>query len=441
MSEAAVSHYLDQHTRLSSAPDWLAGLRTAAIARFRHDGFPTLRQEDWKYTDIRPITRRNFVPAAPGPGGARPVLLDRFSLAAHGCHELVFVNGTCQLRFGQFGDLEQGVHLLSLAEALRQNNADIRPYFEQSRDARLSAFEMLNAAFLAEGVYLHVPDGVHVEKPIHLIFISEQQSQPQVGHVRNLFVLGKQASATVIETYAGTDGAEYFTNTFTEYAGGAGAQFRHYKLQQESLHGFHIGSLRARLQRDSHLDSHSLALGGSLVRNNINIDMAGTGASVFLNGLYIAGGKQHIDNHTCVEHRVPHTSSIETYRGVLDGNARGVFNGRVVVHEQAQKTDAQLANANLLLSSQAEVDTKPELEIYADDVKCSHGATVGQLDENMMFYLRSRAIDKQSARSLLTFAFAEEVINRLELAPLRERIENAVVGKLPDADLIKSFMS
>jgi len=441
MSEAAVTHYLDQHARLPSAPAWLDGLRTAAIAQFRNDGFPTLRQEEWKYTDVRPITRRNFVPAAPGPGRARPVLLDRFSLADHGCHELVFVNGTCQLHPGQFGDLEKGVQLLSLAEALRQKNAEIQPYFEQSRDARLSAFEMLNAAFLAEGVYLHVPDGVRVEKPIHLIFISELQSQPLVGHVRNLLVLGKQASATVIETYTGTDGAEYFTNTFTEYAGGAGAQLRHYKLQQESLHGFHVGSLHARLQHDSHLDSHSLALGGCLVRNNINIDLAGTGATVFLNGLYIAGGKQHIDNHTCVEHRVPHTSSIESYRGVLDGNARGVFNGRVVVHEQAQKTDAQLANANLLLSSQAEVDTKPELEIYADDVKCSHGATVGQLDENMLFYLRSRAIDEQSARSLLTFAFAEDVISRLELAPLRERIENAVVGKLPDTDLIKSFMS
>ena len=441
MSEAAVTHYLDQYSRLPpSAPVWLNGIRAAAIEQFRRTGFPSTRQEDWKYTDIRPIIKRNFVPAGAGADAARPELLESFSMQTWNCHELIFVNGSYRPAFTHIRDLEPGVILRSLAEALRHDPAGIRPYFEQARAPRQSAFDSLNSAFLAEGAYLYVPDGVCIEKPIHLLFIGEQRPQALVGHFRNLLVLGKQARATVIETYTGSDSAEYFTNTVTEYTGAAGTHLRHYKLQQESLRGFHVGSLRARLDQDSHLESHSLSLGGALVRNNINVELAGTGAAATLNGLYIAGGKQHIDNHTCVEHQVPHTSSAGFYRGVLDGNARGVFNGRVVVHEQAQKTDAQLSNANLLLSNQAEVDTKPELEIYADDVKCSHGATIGQLDENMMFYLRSRAIDEKTARSLLTFAFAEDVINRIDFKPVRERLELSVVGKLPDTELIRNFM-
>ena len=442
MSEAAIAYYLDQFARQRSpASDWLTGIRTAAIDQFRLTGFPSTRQEDWKYTDIRPIIKRNFMTAGAAADDVRPQLLEDFSMRGLNCHELVFVNGSCRPACAQVRDLEQGVILQSLAEVLRHDAAGVRPYFEQARAPRQNAFDSLNSAFLAEGAYLYVPDGVTVEKPIHLLFIGEQQPEPMAGHFRNLIVLGKQASAVVIETYTGNDGAEYFTNTITEYTGAAGARLQHYKLQQESLRGFHVGSLRARLDRDSRLESHSLSLGGALVRNNIHVELAASGAAAILNGLYMAGGKQHIDNHTCVEHRVPQTASAGYYRGVLDGNARGVFNGRVVVHAQAQKTDAQLSNANLLLSNQAEVDTKPELEIYADDVKCSHGATIGQLDENMLFYLRSRAIDEKTAKSLLTFAFAEDVISRIGFKPVRERLELSVVGKLPDTELIRNFMS
>lgn len=442
MSEAAVAHYLDQYARLpQSAPVWLNGIRAAAIDQFRRTGFPSLRQEDWKYTDVRPIIKRNFLSVAAGADAARPELLDGYTMQAWDCHELVFVNGSCRSAYTHIRDLEQGVILRSLAEVLRHDATGIQPYFEQVHAKSQSAFDNLNSAFLAEGAYLYVPDGVCIEKPIHLLFLAEQRPEPLVGHFRNLLVLGKQARATVIETYAGADSAEYLTNTITEYTGAASAHLRHYKLQQESLRGFHVGSLRATLGRDSELVSHSLSLGGALVRNNIHAELTETGAAATLNGLYIAGGKQHVDNHTCVEHRVPHTTSAGFYRGVLDGNARGVFNGRVVVHAQAQKTDAQLSNANLLLSSQAEIDTKPELEIYADDVKCSHGTTVGQLDENMLFYLRSRAIDEKTARSLLTFAFAEDVINRIDFKPVRERLELSVAGKLPDTELIRNFMA
>jgi Fe-S cluster assembly protein SufD len=442
MNEAAVAHYLDQYnTRARPAgPAWLNGIRASAIEQFRRHGFPNLRQEDWKYTDVRPIASGNFIAAdAPRPA-SRPDALDDHSLRDLAGHELVFIDGAYHADYSRFGSLEAGVTLLSLAEALGRDTGGIQPYFDQSPLKQQSAFDALNSAFSSEGVYLYVPDGVRLERPIHLLFFCGQESQGRAHHYRNLIVLGREAEATVIETYAGVADARYFTNAVTEFVGGEGALLRHYKLERESQAGYHVGNLRAGLHRDSRLESHSLALGGALVRNNIHVDLTATGAGAMLNGLYAVAGRQHIDHHTCVEHRAPRTVSAGYYRGVLDGNARGVFNGRVVVHPQAQKTEAQVANANLLLSGNAEVDTKPELEIYADDVKCGHGATVGQLDENMLFYLRTRAIDARTARSLLTLAFVEDVIRRIGLEPVRRRVELAVVGKLPDADLIRNFM-
>ncbi len=243
-----------------------------------------------------------------------------------------------------------------------------------------------------------------------------------------------------MESYLGTNDAEYFNNTVTEIVTAKGARLEHYKLQQEGPRGFHIGNTSVRQHRDSQLASHAISLGGALIRNDIDTELAEEGANVLMNGLYMAAGHQHVDNHTCISHAKPHTTSTEHYRGVLDGHARGVFNGRVVVQPRAQKTEARQANANLLLSDDAEVDTKPELEIYADDVKCSHGASVGQLDENMLFYLRSRAIEEKTAKGLLTFAFADEVIKDIKFAPIRERLESVVVGKLPDPALIRDFV-
>ena len=247
--------------------------------------------------------------------------------------------------------------------------------------------------------------------------------------------------ATLIENYIGLDDANYFTNTVTEVSLADGANLQHYKVQQESLNSTHIGNLNVMQQKDSRLISHSISLGGSLVRNDIHSQLAAEGASVVLNGLYMTKGKQHIDNHTRVDHLKPNTHSEENYRGVMNDNSRAVFNGKVIVHPQAQKIEAHQHNANLLLSDNAEIDTKPELEIYADDVKCSHGATVGQLDQDMLFYLRTRAIDEETAKSLLTFAFVEEVISKITLAPLRERLEHLVVGQLPDANLIREFIN
>jgi len=439
MSEAAVEHYLGQYSRLPpSSSTWINEVRESAIQQFRRNGFPTPRNENWKYTDIRPIVKRDFVAIVPGPGAVPMELLDKYSFRQMDCHELVFANGWFLPDCSTAQD--QGVLIKSLAEVLKDDDTGIRTSLETSAARHKNAFDELNSAFISDGACLCIPDGVALEKPIHLLFLGQPQLQPPMSHIRNIIIAGKHTRATIIETYAGQEGAEYFTNTITEIAADEGSQLAHYKLQQESLKSYHVGSLRASLKRDSRLESHSISLGGALVRNNIDTDLIESGSEIVMNGLYIGGGKQHIDNHTCVNHLVAHTTSAEYYRGVLDGSARGVFNGRVVVHEQAQKTDAHQSNANLLLSDNAEVDTKPELEIYADDVKCSHGATIGQLDETMLFYLRSRAIDKNTAMSLLTYAFAEDVIKRIGFQPVRDRLELSVVGKLPDTDLIRNFI-
>ena len=440
MTEAAIEHYLGEFSRLEPVQlDWLRKVRDSAIEKFRSTGFPTTRVEDWKYTDIRPIVAKNFVPTVAGRDIPSQEEIQRLGFSNMDCYELVYVNGSYSADLSSISGLE-GITVSSISEALRSDNSAIKTCFEKFNEKDRNAFDSLNSAFLTDGSYIYVPDNSQIDKPIHLLFIGRQAGESAACHIRNLIILGNNSRATVIESYTGINVEEYLTNTISDITIGTGARLDHYKLQRESINGYHIGSIRAALKKDSSLESHSISLGGALVRNNINADLEEPGAEIIMNGLYIAGGKQHVDNHTCVHHRVANTRSEENYRGVLDGKARGVFNGKVVVHEQAQKTDASQSNANLLLSNDAEVDTKPELEIYADDVKCSHGATVGQLDQDMLFYLQSRAIDKTAARSLLTFAFAEEIIKRIKFAPIRERLEQSVVGKLPDTDLIRGFM-
>ncbi len=441
MSESAVEHYLGERQRQAPAaePPWLREQQQAAAEAFSRLGFPTLRHEDWKYTDIRPITKRQFSIArrAPTVDEARVASL-RFP--GLDCHELVFLNGIFSRQHSRIDDLEDGVVVQSLGELLHNEPDRVRDYLNQYSDTDKNGFVALNTLFMNEGAVIMVPDNAGVDKPVHLIFLSDHHEDPCASLPRNLIVLGENSRATVIESYTGADDAEYFTNTNTEVVLQRSAALEHYKIQREGLKGYHVGILQARQHRDSRLESHSISLGGRLARNDIDVRLAEEGAGVLLNGLYLADKRQHVDNHTRIDHLSPHTDSEENYRGVLNGHGRGVFNGKVVVHKNAQKTRADQANANLLLSRDAEVDTKPELEIYADDVQCSHGATTGQLDETMLFYLRSRAIDEEVARSLLTFAFAESVINRMRLKPIRDQIEYVVVGRLPDSEQIQEFI-
>ena len=422
----------------SANSDALSDLRSQALQRFVEHGVPDTRQEHWKYTDIRRLVNKPYSLT----DNAHLIDADTVnSLDFDGLdsHKLVFFNGSFLPALSD-NNLPDGLIIQSLEEAIVNHSDLLNQHIKLSDDERTISFTALNSSFLNQGVMIHVPENTKVEKPVQLMFISGRcTEQALTSQPRNIILLSQGAELTLIENYIGIDDSVYFTNTVTNIHVAENANCRHYKLQGESHKAYHIGSLDAVVEQHGRLESHSISHGSALSRHDIITDMQGQGSELIMNGLYVANGKQHVDHHTLVNHKVPNTRSYQTYRGVINDRARGVFNGKVIVHKGAQKTDATQSNANLLLSDHAEVDTKPELEIYADDVKCAHGATVGQLDENMLFYLRSRAIDKETAKSLLTFAFADEVIQQIDLAPIRNELEKIVVGKLPDANLIREF--
>lgn len=447
MSEIApsVRHYRDDfEQRAGALPgaglEWLAKLRHDAIGSFQTGGFPTPRHEDWKYTRTAAIEKRAFLPLDKPCVGLDEDDLAPFVPTGLDCHRLVFVNGRYTRLLSSPGVLPQGARLTSLAKALVDQPQTLEPHLARHADTDAHAFTALNTAFLADGAVLHLERDCRLEKPVHLLFLSTPQ-EDMVSHPRVLLVADQGAEATVIESYASLGDAAYFNNTLTEAVLGAGARLHHYRLQQESVKAFHVGTVQVSQQRDSLFHSTALSTGAALARTDINIDLAAEGAECVLDGVYIAGGRQHVDFHTRVDHSKPHGTSKERYKGVLGGRARGVFNGRVYVHPDAQKTDAMQSNANLLLSPDAEIDTKPQLEIYADDVKCAHGATVGQLDESMVFYMRSRGLDEPLARSLLTWGFVREMLDGVPQTQLREWLSAAALAALPGADKVRSLLS
>lgn len=415
---------------------WLARLRHDALDRFAQRGLPTSRDEAWKYTSVAAVAKRAFtVPAAGATGDLTPADVAAFAFAGLSAHRLVFVNGCHVPALSDIGSLPAGVTLGSLADALDRAPQALEPFLIDDRQH--TVFAALNAAFMADGVHLHVARGAVLAQPIHALFIST--TDDAAVHPRNVIVVEEGAQATVIEHYVGRNGAGSLTNAVTQIFAAGNAAIAHYKLQQETPRALHIAGIHASQQRASRLESHSIALGALLARNDITTTFDAERCEATLNGLYLAGGRQHVDHHTRIDHASPHGTSREYYKGVLDGGARGVFNGKVVVHPGAQRTDAQLSNHNLLLSNTAEVDTKPELQIDADDVKCTHGATVGQLDDAQMFYLRSRGVDEAMARALLTYAFAHDVIERIRIAPLRSQIEQVLIRRLPQGDRIREL--
>ena len=424
---------------------WLAVHRQSAFDQFQKMGFPTRRHENWKYTDVSRITKTGFVSANATHNIIQATDLDKLKFNAENSYELVFINGQYSAEHSDVGNLDDNVIISSLADALINTPELIEDRFNQFAGENFAwedhVFAALNTALFNDGAFIYVPDNIVIEAPIVIYYVSNDNKEKLATTPRNLIIMGKNAQANVIESFHGLEGVVSFTNTITEIDTAEGAVLEHYKVQQENTDSFHIGGTHLKQHRNSRVESHSISLGGAIVRNDIVTELADEGAEIILNGLYMGNGSQHVDNHTLVNHSKPHTQSEENYRGVLDGRARGVFNGKVIVHKDAQKIEAAQSNANLLLSDHAEIDTKPELEIYADDVKCSHGATIGQLDKNMLFYLRSRGLDEDTARSLLTFAFADEVIARIKFAPIREQLEYNVGGRLPDADLIKANLN
>lgn len=438
MSTVARDHYLADFARVSarlpgSHAPWLARLRTDALDAFALQGFPTRRNEEWKYTSVAAFEQRAFIPVMENAGAANAAAATLKIAMGNGDGPLlVFHNGRYAPALSSPGPLPAGAHLASLAEALDSMPEALQPWL--ASDEPQAAFGALNTAFMSDGAYLHLKRGVVLQAPVHLLFLSTIAGS--ASYLRNVIVAEEGAQATVIEHYAGVDGTVYFTNAITQIHAAANASIEHHKLQQEAPDAFHIAGIHARQQRDSRLESNSFSLGAALARNDITTVFDAAGCDATLNGLYLAGGSQHVDHHTRIDHRMPNGTSRENYRGVLDGASHGVFNGKVIVHPGAQKTNAFQANHNLLLSREAEIDTKPQLEIFADDVKCNHGATVGQLDANQLFYLRSRGVDETVARNMLVHAFAHDVIERIRVAALRTRLEQILLDRLPPVERI-----
>ena len=410
-----------------AATPWLARLRRDALARFAGTGVPTRRDEEWKYTSLSLLDKERFTSLVNGT--ERNVTrdeVDAIAIEGLGAHLVVFVDGCYAPALSRVGSLPAGATLAPLARLLAEPPGSLQPLLAPVPNA--TVFAQLNTAFMSDGLYLHLARGTVVEAPIHLVFIATAAGR--AVHPRNIVLAAPGARATIIEHYAGGDGA-YFTNALTQIVAADGASVEHFKLQQEGADALHIGGIHAAQARASRFASRSIALGGALARTDITTSFDAEGCEATFDGLYILDGRQHVDHHTRIDHAKPNGTSRELYRGVLDGGSRAVFNGKVVVHAGAFGSDARQANHNLLLSRDAEVDTKPQLEIYAHDVKCTHGATVGQLDAAQLFYLRSRGIDEPAARALLTHAFAREVIERIRLAPLRERLGRWLFARLP----------
>jgi Fe-S cluster assembly protein SufD len=408
----------------SAGPAWLPRLRSAAIERFRALGFPTMKNEGWHFTNVAPIAEREFAPMASAGSIAPEALRD---VALPGEIRLVFVNGRLHEELSDARALPNGVRLLSLARAVAEVPELVQAHLAQVATFQEQTFVALNTAFMHDGVVLHLSAGTVLERPVHILHIVDARGAGGVAYPRTLAVLGANADATLVESYASLADAEYFTNAVTEIVLGDGARLRHYRLERESERGFHVGMAAVRQGRDSTYRSLSFAVGGALARVNIQTALAGTGASAFLDGLYLLDGTQHVDHQTRIEHIAPHCTSHEVYKGILTGRSHGVFNGQVYVYPEAQKTDGKQENNNLLLSDHARIDTKPQLEIFADDVKCTHGATIGRLDDVALFYLKSRGIPAPRARTLLTYAFAASVLETVALVALRERLERDVL--------------
>ncbi len=420
----AVARYqgaFEQFEREHPAPHWLAARRRDAMATFARLGFPTVRDEEWKYTDVTPVANLVATPIFRFEAADSEDNLGSLPFVGLDGPRLVFVNGHFEPMFSRIGELPAGVEVRALSEAIAADSERVQQAFGRSVDGE-ETFVALNTAFAQDGAFVFVPANVELAAPVHLVFVSIGDAAT-VSHPRNLVLLGANAKLTLIESYCSSGDGAYFTNAVTEVESGAGAQLEHLKVQLESPRAFHIGSVQLGAARGANLRSTTLNLGGRIVRNNATAVMQGEGAEITLDGLVVADGEQHIDNHTTMDHAVPHCASHEHYAHVLNGKSVGVFNGKIFVRLDAQKTDAKQSNRTILLSPDATINAKPQLEILADDVRCTHGATIGQLDEAAQFYLQSRGVPAREARAILIRAFAGEALGNISSETVRDEME------------------
>jgi Fe-S cluster assembly protein SufD len=430
----SVDTYLEAFTefaRTAAGHDrpWLRKLREEAFALFCETGFPTTHNEDWRFTNVSAIARTQFslIPIAPATISESD--LKPWTLEAAAAR-LVFVDAHFARNLSSLGSLRAGVTVSSLKEEIAKGSAGLEDNLGRYLQIRRDPFCALNTAFAEDGGFVQIAAGVLLEHPIHLLFISTERDVPTMLHPRNLLLIGREAQAQIIEEYVSLGGGTVLSNSATELVAGENSTVSHFLIEREQRAAFNVSTLRIQQERSASVASHSLLLGGGLVRNNVHPVLAGEGGECLINGLFVGNGSQHLDNYMYVEHASPHSSSRQFYNGILDDAAHGVFHGRIVVHKNAQKTDAKQTNRNLLLSDDAQIDTKPQLEIYADDVKCTHGATIGQIEENALFYLRSRGIDEISARRLLLTAFANECVERMSPGVARSHAARLVEDHL-----------
>jgi Fe-S cluster assembly protein SufD len=396
-------------------------------------GFPTTKLENWKYTNVAPIRRITFEAAVDRPIASIPGSL-RLQVESYGSPRLVFVNGMFDRRLSILESGRPGVHLLSLSEVLAdpQQAAAVDRHLGRYVPISEYAFAAWNTALFTDGAYIEIPRGTVADQPINLVFISVGTGEPWACYPRNLIVLGEGSQVIFVEAFLSLNGLVYLTNAVTEIVAGPGSVIDYYKLERESSQGFHVAAIEAHLDRDASLTSHSISFGGALVRNDLNVALEGEGSHCTLNGLFAVDGQRFVDNHTRIDHRKPHASSRELYKGVLAGKGKGVFNGTITVREDAQKTDAVQYSKNLLLSEHAQINTKPQLEIRNNDVRCFHGATIGQIDPEAIFYLKSRGIDEGEARRILVRGFADEITHGIRVPALRDQVERLLTEWFQD---------
>jgi len=440
------SPYIEQFTHAEQAigaNGAIGAVRRAAMDRFVKMGFPTMRQEDWRFTNTAPITTTPFQLAT--RNGAT---IDADVLAEHILDRtwprLVFVNGYFSVGLSSVIDLPGSIQVASIADVVDGDGPTIEDHLARYADYETHPFTAMNTAFSRDGAIIRVPAGTTLDRPVHVLYVSVPGAGPQVSHPRGLIIAEPGSTVTVIESYlsieSGSGASVYFTNGVTEIVAGDNATVDHYKIVREQQNAYHVGTTHIQQGRDTTVTSQVVTLGGALVRNDVTAVLDGEGAHCTLNGLYVMREHSHVDSHLTVEHAKPHGDSRQFYKGILDGHARGVFTGRINVHKDAQKTDAKQTNMNLLLSENAQVDTRPQLEIFADDVKCTHGATIGQIDEHAIFYFQSRGIDEATARGVLVFGFANESLERVRPEPLRSRLREALYELLPQGKLLREAL-
>jgi len=422
-----------QERREGESVAWLERLRAGAMERFEESGFPSVKDEEWKYTNVAAIAAVDFQPASLQTSAEGEVDLQGLALFRHletAKSQLVFFNGKLRKDLSALTAIPEGVVALDLSAAIADERYReiIWKHLAQQADYVVNGFTALNTALISHGAFVYIPKDAIVSVPLNLLFISDGAHVASFPRV--LVVAEDNSSATLIESYASTKDSKYFTNAVVEIVLKDGASLEHYKLQRESTEAFHIATTAADLGRNSRYDATTITFGAQLSRHDLHVTMDHEGAECWVDGLYLVTGSQHTDTHSVIDHRKPHCTSHQLYKGILDGKSRAVFNGKVFVRHDAQKTDAMQTNKNLLLSNEARVDTKPQLEILADDVKCAHGAAVGQIEEDELFYLETRGIHPDLARNLLTYGFAEEVIGKIKIDSIRKQLDEAVLNRL-----------